>query len=185
MADVLEAVARVGLAGWVGESKDYWDTPPVLGSIGDELYLVEIDGSNRERILVELVDRYEVDDRSLRIEIVFFGDAGGFFASSMDFLALWPKSAADVPADVFVDNNYKAAFTKAGDEITMSVRHALRPSGGPPKRHLRFRPNEYAAAMCDLARESRRLRDDVIAVAVQRAPQKVESLRDACKAWPA
>jgi hypothetical protein len=184
MADVLEGVARVGLAGWVGESKDHWDTPPVLGSIGDELYLVEIDGSNRERILVDLIDNYEVDG-SLRIEIVFFGDAGGFFASSMDFLEHWPKSAADIPADVFIDNRYKAAFTKAGDEITMSVRHALRPSDGPSKRRFRFRPNEYGEAMSDLARESRRLRDDLMAVALQRAPQKVESLREACKRWPA
>lgn len=185
MADVLEEVARVGLASWVGESDDHWDTRPVLGMIGDELYLVEIDGSNRERVLLELIDHYEVADRSLRIEIVFFGNAGGFFASSMNFLELWPKSAADVPADVFVDNHYKAAFTKAGDEVVMSVRHALRPSDGPPKRRFRFRPNKYQEAMSDLARESRRLRDDLIAVAQQRAPEKVESLQEAFKHWPA
>ena len=133
MADVLEEVARVGLAGWVGESDDYWETPPVfLGMDGDDLYLVEIDGSNRERVLLELIDRYEVDDRSLRIDIVFFGDAGGVFASSMNFLEHWPKSPADVPADVFVDDHYKAAFTKSGDEIVVSVRHALRPSEDRP-----------------------------------------------------
>lgn len=181
MADVLEEVARVGLAGWVGERDDHWDTPRVLGVIGDELYLVEIDESNRERVLLELIDHYEVDDRSLRIEIVLFGNAGGFFASSMNFLELWPKSAADVPADVFVDHHYKAAFTKAGDEIVMTVRHALRPSDGPPKRRFRFRPNKYQEAMADLAGQSRRLRDELIAVAQQRAPEKVESLQEAFK----
>ena len=108
--------------------------PKILGMIGDDLYLVEIDGNSREHVLLELVDRYEVDERSLRIEIVFFGDAGGVFASSMHFLEHWPKSPADVPADVFVDNHCKAAFTKAGDEVFMSVRHALRPSDGPPRR---------------------------------------------------
>jgi hypothetical protein len=39
--------------------------------------------------------------------------------------------------------------------------------------------------MSDLARESRRLRDDLIAVAQERAPQKVESLQAAFKRWPA
>jgi hypothetical protein len=185
MVDVLEGVARVGLAGWVGESEDYWDTRLVLGIIGDDLYLVEIDGSNRERFLVDLIDDYHVDDRSLRIEIVFFGDAGGFFASPMNFLEHWPKSPADVPAEVFVDERYKAAFTKAGDDIIMSVRHALRRSDGPPKRRFRFHPNKYEEAMSDLARESRRLRDDLLAVAQQRAPQKVESLREAFRLWPA
>jgi hypothetical protein len=185
MADVLERVARVGLAGWVGESECRWDTPPVLGMIGDELYLVEIDRNNRELVLLEIIDKYKVADRSLRIEIVFFGDAGGFFASSMNFFELWPKSPADVPADVFVDDRYKAAFTKSGDEIVISVRHALRPSDGPPKRQLRFCPNKYEEAMSDLARESRRLRDDLIAVAQERAPQKVESLQEAFKHWPA
>jgi hypothetical protein len=184
MADGLEAVARVGLAGWVGESDQLWDTPPILGIIG-ELYLIEIDESSRERVLLNVVDSYEVDERSLRIEIVFFGDAGGFFASSLNFLELWPKSPADVPAEVFVDNHYKAAFARAGDEITMTVRHALRPSDGPPRRRFRFRPHEYEEAMAHLARESRRLRDDAIASAQQRAPQKVESLREAFKRWPA
>jgi hypothetical protein len=185
MADVLERVARVGLACWVGESEDPWDTRPVLGMIGDELYLIEIDGNNRELVLLDIIDKYKVEDRSLRIEMVFFGDAGGFFASSMNFFELWPKSPADVPADVFVDDRYKAAFTKSGDEIVISVRHALRPSDGPPKRRLRFRPNKYEEAMSDLARESRRLRDDLLAVAQERAPQKVESLQEAFKHWPA
>jgi hypothetical protein len=186
MADELEEVARVGLAGWVRESDDYWETPPVfLGMNGDDLYLVEIDGSNREGVLLELIERYDVVDRSLRIEIVLFGGAGGFFASSMEFLEHWPKSPADVPADVFIDNHHKAAFTKAGDDIVMSVRHALRPSGGPPRRQLRFAPNKYQEAMADLARESRLLRDDLIAVAQQRAPEKVESLQETFKRWPA
>jgi hypothetical protein len=66
----------------------------------------------------------------------------------------------------------------------VSVRHALRPSAGPPRRQFRFRPNEYQEAMSDLARESRRLRDDLIAVAQQRAPEKVESLQDAFKHLP-
>lgn len=185
MADVLEEVARVGLAGWVGESDDPWDATPVLGMIGDELYLVEIDGSNRERVLVELIDRYEVDDPGLRIEIVFFGDAGCFFATSMHFLDLWPRSPADMPSEVFIDDHYKAAFTNAGDEVVMSVRHALRRSDGLPKRRFRFRPGKYQEAMSELARESRRLRDDLIAVAQQRAPEKVESLREALSTSPA
>jgi hypothetical protein len=185
MVDLLDSVERVGLACWVGKSGSLWDMPPVLGTIGDELYLVEIDTSNRETVLLDLIDNYEVDDRSLRIEIAFFGDAGGFFASSMNFFDYWPKSPADVPADVFVDNHYKATFTKAGDEIVVIVRHALRPSNGPPKRRLRFRPSKYEEAMSDLARESRRLRDDLIAVAQERAPQKVVSLQAAFKRWPA
>jgi hypothetical protein len=179
MADVLEEIARVGLAGWVGESSDLWDPPPILGMIG-ELYLVEIDASHRERMLLELIDRYVGDDRGLRIELVFFGDAGGFFASSVNFLEHWPKSPADVPADVFVDNHYKA-----GDEVVMTVRHALRPGGGAPQRRFRFRPDKYQEAMSDLARESRRLRDDLIAVAQARAPQKVASLQEAFMQWPA
>jgi hypothetical protein len=187
MADGLEEVARVGLACWVGESDDLWDTPPVLGMIGTlgaEFYLVEIDAGNRERLLVELIDDYGVHDRSPRIEIVFFGNAGGFFASSMGFLELWPKSPADVPADVFVDDHYRAAFTRAEDgEIVVSVRHALRPMDGPPRRRFCFRPSKYQDAMSDLTRESRRLRDDLIAVAQQRAPDKVESLRDAFTHW--
>ena len=185
MADVLERVARVGLAGWVREGGDLWDVPAVLGTIGDQLYLVEIDASNRERVLADLIDQYQVDDRSLRIEIVFFGDAGGFFASSMGFFELWPKSAADVPADVFIDDRYKAAFTKSDDEIVISVRHALRPSDAPPRRQLRFDPSNYEQAMSDLARDSRRLRADLMAIAQERAPQKIESLREAFKRWPA
>jgi hypothetical protein len=176
MADVPEGVARVGLAGWIGESGDLWESPTVLGTIGDQLYLVEIDGGNRERVLVELIDHYEVDNGGLRVDIVLFGDAGSVFASSLSFLGLWPKSSADVPADVFVDDHYKAAFTKAGEEIIVGVRHALRPKDGPPRRQFRFRPNQYEQAVSDLARESRRLRDDLIALAQQRAPQKVESL---------
>ncbi len=185
MADVVERVARLGLAGWVGESEYRWDAPRVLGTIGDELYLVEIDGGTRERILLDIIDQYEVDDRGLRIEIVFFGEAGGFFASPMNFFELWPKTPADIPADVFIDNHYKAAFTKSGDEIVMSVRHALRLSDGPPKRRFRFSPNNYEDTMSDLARESRRLREDLIAAAQRRAPQKVESLQEALKHWPA
>jgi hypothetical protein len=202
MADGLERIARVGLAGWVGERADQWDAPPVLGIIGDDLYLVEIDAGNRERVLLQLIDRYEApprsagaaplalslfegDDRSLRIEVVFFGDAGGFFASSMNFLELWPKSPAGIPAEVFVDNHHRAAFTKSGDDIVVSVRHALRPSAGPPKRLLRFLPEKYEAAMSELARESRRLRDDLIAIAQERAPQKVESLQEGFRNWPA
>ncbi|MFI5307346.1 MAG: hypothetical protein ACHQ53_08340, partial [Polyangiales bacterium] len=177
MADVPEAVARVGLACWVGESERRWDTPAVLGMIGDELYLVEIDGHNRELVLLDIIDKYDGGDRGLRIEIAFFGDAGGFFASSMDFLEHWPKSPADVPADVFIDNHHKAAFTRSGDDIVMSVRHALRSAEGPPRRRFRFRPHEYEKAMSDLARESRRLRDDLLAAAQESAPQKIESLR--------
>jgi hypothetical protein len=186
MDDAPEGVARVGLAGWVGESvsDDPWETAPVLGTLG-ELYLVEIDASNRERVLAELIDRHEVDDRSLRIEIVLFGDAGGFFATAMHCLELWPSSSADMPSEVFVDDHYKAAFTHAGDEIVMSVRHARRPGGGPPTRRFRFRPDEYREAISELARESRRLRDDLIALAQRRAPEKVESLRDALSTGPA
>lgn len=186
MADAFEEVARVGIAGWVGESGDIWDAPPpVLGTLGDALYLVEIDGSNRERVLLELIDHFEGDARSLRIEVAVFGNAGGFFASSMDFLELWPKTPAHVPADVLVDNHYRAAFTKAGDEILVSVRHALRPSDGPAKRRFRFPANKYQEALSDLAQESRRLRDDLTAVAQQRAPEKVGSLQAVFKHWPA
>jgi hypothetical protein len=184
MTDVREEVARVGIAGWVGESHDHdlWDTPTVLGVLGDDLVLVEIDPSNRERILSELVDRHELGDRSLRIEIVFFGNAGGFFASSLSFLGLWPTSLADVPAEVFIDDHHKATFRRAGDEILISVRHALRPSHGPPRRRLRFGASTYLEAMSVLARESRRLRDDLIAAAQERAPEKVESLARALDA---
>lgn len=175
MTDTPEHVARVGLAGWVGESHDEWETPPVLGVLGEDLYLVEIDASNRERILLELVDRFDVTDPTLRIELVFFGDAGGFFASSMRFLDLWPKSAEDLPADVSVDERYKATFIEAGGEVVISVRHALRPDA-PPRRQLRFGLSAYEDAVADLALASRRLRDDLIAVAQERAPGKVESL---------
>ncbi len=185
MDDVLEGVARVGLAMWVGESQHRWDTETVLGTIGDELYLIEIDASNRERFVLDLVDNHGAGDGALRIEIVFFGDAGGVFASSLDFLELWPKSPADIPADVFVDDRYKAAFTRAGDEIIVSVRHALRPSGGPARRRFRFHPNAYEQAISDLRRESRRLRDEIIAIAQQRAPEHVEALRGAFARWPA
>jgi hypothetical protein len=183
MADVIEEVARVGLACWVGQSERDWDAP-VLGMIGDELYLVEIDGSNRERVLRDLMDMYEVDDRSLRIEIALFGDAGGFFSSPLSFLGLWPKSPADVPAEVFVDSYYKAVFTDAAGEIVMSVRHAMRPSGGPPKRRFRFRSNKYEGLMSDLTRQARSVRDDLIALAQQRAPDRVASLQEAFDAGP-
>ena len=180
-----EGIARVGIAAWVGESDDCWDPPPVLGVVGD-LYLVEIAGGTRERILEELVDTYEAADGRLGIEIAFFGDAGGFFASSLSFLEHWPKSHADVPADVFIDTHHRAALTltKTGDEIAISVRHALRPIDAPPKRRFRFRSSEYEAAMSELARESRRLRDDLMAVAQQRAPDKIGSLRGAFESWP-
>jgi len=121
--------------------------------------------SGNESAWAQLIDKYKGDDPALRIAIVFFGDAGGFFASSMEFFELWPKSAADVPADVLVDNHYRAAFTRSGDEIVVSVRHALRPSDGPPRRRIRFHSSKYEEAMSDLARESRRLRDDLISVA--------------------
>lgn len=182
---MLEGIARVGLARWVGESECRSDSAPILGMIGDDLYLVEIDASKREPVLRELIDTYNVDDRSLRIEIAFFGDAGGFFASSMNFFDLWPKSCADVPADVFIDNHYRAAFTQSGDDIVMKVRHALRPSAGPPKRHFRFLPNKYEEVMADITRESRRLRDDLIALAQERAPEKTASLQEALARWPA
>src|SRR5690349_22706809 len=100
MADVIESVARVGIAGWVGESDAGWDTPRVLGVVG-ELCLVEIDADNRDSVLPELVDGYDLDERKLRVEGVFFGDAGSVFASSLDFLEHWPKSAADLPVEVF------------------------------------------------------------------------------------
>jgi hypothetical protein len=185
MADEFEYVARVGLAGWLGEGEDYWDTPTVLGAIGDERYLIEIDERNRDRALSDLIDDHDGGDRSLRIEIVCFGEAGGFFASSLHFLGCWPKSAAELPAEVFVDDHYRAAFTKIGDEIAMTVRHALRRGDGRPMRRFRFHPDAYAQAMSELARESRRLRGDLITVAEQRAPQKVGSLREALKDWPA
>ena len=184
MADVPEGVARVGLAFWSDRSQQGWDTEPILGAIGDQMHLVEIDARNRERVLMDIIDDYDVDDRCLWIEIAFFGDAGGFFASSVSFLELWPRSPAEVPADVFVDNNNRAAFTKAGDEVVMSVRHALRPSDRPPKRRFRFAPGKYEEAMSELAQQSRRLRDDLIAAAQRRAPQKLESLREAFKHWP-
>jgi len=188
MADGLEEVARVGLACWVVESDELWEAGPVLGMIGmlgAESYLVEIDAGNRERLLVELIDDYGVRDRSPRIEVVFFGNGGGVFASSVGFLELWPKSPADVPAEVFVDEHHRAEFTKADDgDIVVSVRHVLRPVGGPPRRRLRFRPSEYQDAMSELTRESRRLHDDLIAVAELRAPDEVESLRGARRHWP-
>lgn len=176
---VPEAVARVGLACWVADRSDVWESPAVLGTMGDDLCLVEIDESNRERLVLELIDGYEGGERTLRIELAFFGDAGGFFASSLRFLEAWPESPADVPADVFVDDHYRAAFTNAGGEVVVTVRHALRPAGGPPKRRFRFHPDQYQGAMSDLARQARRLRDDLLAKAQQRAPHKVESLRSA------
>jgi len=179
MADALEEIARVGLATWVGERADLWETQPVLGVFGDALYLIEIDESNRERLLLELVDKFDAHDRRLGIEIALFGSAGGFFASPVHFLERWPKSTADLPADVFVDAHYKAAFTELDGEIVMSVRHLLRPAHAPPKRRFRFRPHVYQDAISDLARESGRLLEDLIAVAQERAPQKVEPLHEA------
>lgn len=178
MADVIEEVARVGLAGWVRQSEQGWDEPRVLGVLGDELYLVEIDASNRERVLLDLVETHGVDDHGVRIELALFGEGGGFFSSSMNFLELWPKVAADMPAEVFVDSYYKAAFTEHAGEIVMSVRHAMRPADGPPKRRFRFPRNKYEQAMSELERASRSIRDDLIAAAQQRAPEKVDSIRE-------
>jgi hypothetical protein len=175
MTDVPEYVTRVGLAGWIGESDDQWDPPPVLGVLGEDLYLVEIHPLNRERILLELVERHDVDEPMVRIEVVFFGNQGGFFASSMRFLELWPRAAADLPVEVFVDERYKATFVDARDEVVMSVRHALRPDARP-RRQLHFRLSMYEEAMAELRRESRRLREDLIAVAREHAPEKVDSL---------
>ena len=81
-----------------------------------------------------------------------------------------------VVADLSTSN--KNAFYELG------VRHALRPSDRPPSRRFRFHSSEYQKVMSDLVRESRRLRDDLIAVAQQRAPEKVESLRAALGSWP-
>ena len=183
MADV-EGIGRVGLAVWFDGGDRRWDTLPVLGIVGDDSYLVEIDGPNRERIILGIVDSYDVDARGLRIEIAFFGKDGGFFASPMNFLELWPKTPAGVPADVFIDDHYKAAFTSAGDEILVSVRHVLRPSGGPSRRRLRFRSNEYEETISRLAEESEHLRDDLIAAAQERAPQKVRALQAAFRRLP-
>lgn len=183
MADA-EGVGRVGLAVWTHEiGHSIWDAPPVLGMVGDEC-LIEIDDGNRERVILDLVAKYEVDAPDLRIEAAFFGYVGGFFASPMDFLGHWPGSAAAVPADVFIDPHYKAAFTAEGDAIVVSVRHALRPSG-PPKRQLRFHPKQYEDAISHLAQQSRRLREELISAAQQRAPQKVAALQKAFERWPA
>jgi hypothetical protein len=175
MTDQPEYVARVGLAGWIGESDDEWDPPPVLGVLGEDLCLVELDASNRERILLELVERFDVADPVVRIELVFFGDAGGFFASSMRFLPLWPKSAQELPAEALVDERYRATFVEAEGEVVISVRHALRPDA-PPRRQLRFHASAYQDTIAELALASTRLRDELIAVAEQRAPEKVASL---------
>lgn len=186
MPDELEEVVRVGLAGWVGQSDEDGDEPPYLGMIGDDadLYLLEIDAGNRARLLPELIDHCEVDDRGLRVELVFFGSAGSCFASAIHYLQHWPKSAADVPAEVFIDTHYKASFTSTGDEIAVSVWNALRP-GGPPKRRFRIRADSYEQAIGELAREARRLRDELIAIAQQRAPEKVAALQSVFRHWPA
>jgi len=185
MTEEIEEIVRVGLALWVGQGEDLWETTQVLGVLGDDLCLVEIDASNRDRILADVVDNYEVHDRMLRSEIVLFGDAGGFFACSIEFLELWPKSLADLPSDVFIDDRYKAVFTRAGDRVVMIVRHARRPSGGVPTRQFRFGSRKYEETVSDLAAASRRLRDDLVTVAQQRAPQIVESLRETLENWPA
>ena len=72
-----------------------------------------------------------------------------------------------------------------GDEIVVSVRHALRPSDGPPRRRLRFPPNEYEEAIAHFAAASRRIRDDLITAAEQRAPGKIGVLLAAFRHWPA
>lgn len=183
MVDGIEAVARVGVAAWIGEHA-YREAPsPLLGIIGDELYLVELHDGSRARIAIDIVDRFEGDIGGLRIELALFGAGGGFFACSMRYLELWPKSAAQVPVEVFLDNYHKAAFTITGDEVVLTVRHALRPTAAP-RRQLRFRSGEYESAMAQLADESCRLRDDLIVVAEQRAPEKVEALQEAFTHWP-
>lgn len=181
-----ETIARVGIAGWVGESGDVWDTAPVavLGTIGDDLYLVEIDEGNRERLLVQLVERYARDGLAPRVDIALFGAAGGFFASSLSTFDAWPKSPAELPANVFIDAHHQAAFTQPDDGIVMTVRHALRPDR-PPKRCFRFEASKYEDAMRDLTLASRRLRDDLLALARERAPHEVEALRAALALWPA
>jgi hypothetical protein len=83
------------------------------------------------------------------------------FASSMDFLDLWPRSSADLPADVFIGNHYRAAFTESGDGLVMNVRHVLRPSAGRAQARLS------------------------ITLAQECAPEKVASLQDALARWPA
>jgi hypothetical protein len=170
---------------WVAQGEDLWETPQILGVLGDELCLVEIDVSNRDRLLADVVDNYEVRDRTLRSEVVLFGDAGGFFACSVEFLELWPKALSDLPSDVSIDSRYKAVFTRAGDQVVMSVRHARRFSGGAPTRLFRFDSRIFEKTLSDLATASRRLRDDLLAVAQQRAPQIVESLRETLRNWPA
>ena len=187
MVDV-EGVGRLALAVWFDASGDRLDTLTVLGIAGDDSYLLEIDEANRERLVRDIVDNYDVlagIAPTLRIEIAVFGKRGGFFASSMDFLERWPKSSAEVPADIFIDDHYKAAFTNVGDEIVVSVRHALRPSDGPPRRRLRFPPNEYEEAIAHFAAASRRIRDDLITAAEQRAPGKIGVLLAAFRHWPA
>jgi hypothetical protein len=160
------------------------DAAPVLGIVGDGLYLVEIDESTRERVLLNLIDDCEVDEPgSLRIDLVFFGDAGGVFASSLDFLELWPKSAAELPTEVFVDDHYNAAFSPTDDGVVVTVRHARRPDG-PPRRCLRFGAIQYEEAMTHLVRESRRLRAELLANAQQRAPHKLDALRESLERWP-
>ena len=178
MANSVEEVVRVGLAGWIGEGDDPWDAPRVLGVMG-ELYLVEIDEGNRERVLLELIDRHEIDTRNSRLELVLFGSTGSVFASSLSYFQHWPRSSANLPADVLIDDRYRATFAGTDDEIVVTVRHALRSSDVPPQRRLRFRQSEYEQAIAELSRESQRLREDLLALAQRRAPEKVESLREA------
>lgn len=177
MADPIETVARCGLAAWASESHELWETPTVLGIVG-ELQLIEIVAGNRGRVVADLVDRHDLHEPKLLVELAFFGEEGGFFASPIPYLELWPKSAAELPAEVFVDDRYKAAFTYEADGVIVTVRHPLRPSA-PPRRRLRFRSGAYEAAMIELAMESRRLCDDLIAHAQRSAPEKVESIRSA------
>ena len=185
MTDLPEAVVRVGLAAW-SEVREYgWDEPAVLGVMGEKLCLIEIAETNRHRMILDIVDDYDVADGNLAVDIAFFGEAGGFFASPVNFLESWPRSLADAPVDVFIDTHHKATFTKVGDEMVTSVRFATAFRERPPKRRFRFRANEYEEAMSELAREARRLRDDLLAAAEERTPQKVKSLQEALKRWPA
>ena len=59
MVDV-EGVGRLALAVWFDASGDRLDTLTVLGIAGDDSYLLEIDEANRERLVRDIVDNYDV-----------------------------------------------------------------------------------------------------------------------------
>lgn len=179
-----ERVVRVGHAVWFDGCEHLRGTPSILGMVGDDGYLVEIDGANRERLILDMIDSCATGARSLRIEMAFFGRAGNFFASPVNFIEHWPRSSTDMPADVFIDERYKATFTRAGDEVVVNVRHALRPPGGPQRRRLRFGSNEYDEMLSHLEQEAHRLRDDLVTAALERAPAKVGVLQAAFRRPP-